>query len=214
MKNKIFTTSERVENPAGFTLIELLVVITIIAILAALLSPGLKAARDKARSIQCMNNLKQWGLATAAYENENDDWIPSLTGEWGNWSAEKYFNIKIVRPDYKITFMAPYRCPASEVVPGSSAGWCYGVNYLQLSYDQSGSAWHDLKLQDVRRPAETVWMGESGSGAAAIAPNSAPRPIAYWHHGRSNVLWIDGHVTSETYETLEGSGAIDRFWKR
>ena len=49
----------------GFTLIELLVVIAIIAVLIALLLPAVQAAREAARRAQCMNNLKQFGLALA-----------------------------------------------------------------------------------------------------------------------------------------------------
>jgi prepilin-type N-terminal cleavage/methylation domain-containing protein len=68
------------QRARGFTLIELLVVISIVAVLAGLLLPGLARARQKAQAIQCLNNLRQLGLAWQMYSDDYQGRIPPNGG--------------------------------------------------------------------------------------------------------------------------------------
>jgi len=72
----------RIRNRSGaaFTLIELLVVVATIAMLLAMLMPSLRAARERAKEATCAARLQQWGLAFAAYANENRGFWPHCDG--------------------------------------------------------------------------------------------------------------------------------------
>ena len=91
---------KRRAEPPCFTLIELLVVVAIIAILAALLLPSLKSAREMGKMVTCMNNLRQIGFACTAYGDDNDGvlvppfWLTNglksaSTGSWAQRLNDK-----------------------------------------------------------------------------------------------------------------------------
>ncbi len=86
----------------GFTLIELLVVISIIAVLASLILPGVQNAREAARRITCLNNMKNVGLATLNYATTNNGDFPPLVGR------DDYFTVAAVTDTAKTRVPAPW----------------------------------------------------------------------------------------------------------
>jgi prepilin-type N-terminal cleavage/methylation domain-containing protein/prepilin-type processing-associated H-X9-DG protein len=118
---------------SGFTLIELLVVIAIIAILAAMLLPALSAAKERARRIACVNNMKQMGMAFQMYYGDYTDIIPesAITDESAcNISYDdllaSYLGINMSLAD-ELNYIAPIgkasqtlRCPSDNINRNSS----------------------------------------------------------------------------------------------
>ena len=82
----------KLSHNKAFTLVELLVVITIIATLAALLLPALKAAKDRMKNVTCVNNIRQIGAALNSFLADNDDWYPYAHPSAANGKASRLWN--------------------------------------------------------------------------------------------------------------------------
>jgi len=122
---------------SGFTLIELLVVIAIIAVLIALLLPAVQAAREAARRAQCMNNLKQMGLAMHNYESATGAFPPAkiYSATAGTVPANDPGNLGLVLNTTAFALILPYieqgtlsnaynyslpSCPATNAAPNKT----------------------------------------------------------------------------------------------
>jgi type II secretion system protein G len=224
------TSTVRRVKQKGFTLIELLVVIAIIGVLAGLLLPALRTARQKAHQAKCVANLKQIHMGMSLYADDNhlhrypmtavgaSDFVNGSTPEWRQriWEyiyPQEYKHAEWGDPDFFRGTI--FECPADHDEDSDS----YGINVAleNLDYDSRRCTSRNyIMVMDAHGWAiwgrkDMLWgiLGANGNSSTGYNP---PR------HGKGiNTVFTDGHteffsISEDDYKTGQVSSIPEVYW--
>jgi prepilin-type N-terminal cleavage/methylation domain-containing protein len=187
----------------AFTLIELLVVVAIIAVLVAILLPALNSARDSAKTVSCLSNQRQIGMAILTYCNEfNGYLVPCMnygTNVYGNESPmwfERLGGCKLI--SYSTTNTGVLHCPAAVA---DVTHYSYSANLYTLGKVYGTGDWKVRTLDSfTQSPSNVVLIGDQGNNNWAMG--------SYYSPEGAGVFWWSCSVQ------YIGYGGLGFLWKR
>jgi prepilin-type N-terminal cleavage/methylation domain-containing protein len=190
------------KSHTAFTLIEILVVLAVIGILAAILFPVFGRARESARRVTCISNVKQIALAVTQYAADNSDHLPPVAyrtpgGEDVEWP-------ELLEPYLKTQQVL--RCPSDSL----SVRISYGLNERAFA-DLEDNTPQSNQVSMFQRASETVMAAETGTADDLVTPRPdtfklvAPAPAgdinddedsrpSARHFETCTVAFLDGHI--------------------
>lgn len=175
------TFAHRRARRFAFTLIELLVVIAIIAILAGMLLPALSKAKEKGRATACMNNMRQIGLSSRLYSDDNDGIYVQLAAQTAATPPGAMLpnaNGYTVWPDKLKPMMQSekgFECPSLQksTLQNTTWKWGIGINYPTIGrFLDAPRGGFDPSVREVNvmAPSETVMFSDIAQVANRTAP--------------------------------------------
>lgn len=167
----------------AFTLMELLVVIAIIAVLAALLLPGLSRAKAQANRIACVNNTRQINVGVLMYAHDNADIFPALPSPNPYPNGEAFFFKELMKKYVGLSGPPTngdrlFVCPSETATPTDGLlSRAYIVDFSDYYFNPGVTG---VRLSAVAHPAKTALVTE------------APAGVGYsWHHPQAYIMRVN-----------------------
>lgn len=197
-------------------------VVAIVGVLASLLLPALGRAKGAARSVQCLGQLRQIGLAVGFYADDHGDELPrsqhsAFAHGQRPWGRALAVHLGVAENSWTNLLSGLYHCPADR----RPTPWSYGLNvYFELGpeddYLGKPETWR--RRATVPAPAATVAISENATSADHlmahfwVTPQDAADVPSLRHGGRSEYLFLDGHAGAHRLEDTFAPGrGLDRW---